>query len=45
MAEQTVTLEPGESKAVSFEVVPDLAKTYSVTVDGLTGTFKATTEP
>ncbi|GAH77546.1 unnamed protein product, partial [marine sediment metagenome] len=30
---------------VSFEVVPDVAKTYSVSVDGLTGTFRATTEP
>ncbi|GAH30363.1 unnamed protein product [marine sediment metagenome] len=45
MAEQTVTLEPGESKAVSFEVIADVAKTYSVTVDGLTGTFRATTVP
>ena len=45
MAEQTVSLAPGESKVVSFEVVPDVARTYSVTVDGLTGTFKATTVP
>jgi len=45
VAEQTVTLAPGESKAVSFEVVPDVAKSYSVTVDGLTGTFRATTVP
>jgi len=45
VAEQTVTLEPGESKAVSFEVIADVAKTYSVTVDGLTGTFRATTVP
>lgn len=45
MAEQTVSLAPGESKVVSFEVVPDVARTYSVTVDGLSGTFKATTVP
>ncbi len=45
MAEQTVTLEPGESRAIAFEVVPDVAKTYSVSVDGLSGTFRATTVP
>jgi len=45
MAEQTVSLAPGESKVVSFEVVPDVARTYSVTVDGLSGTFRATTAP
>ena len=44
MAEQSVTLEPGESKTVSFEVTPTEAKTYSVSVDGLTGTFRATEE-
>jgi len=45
MAEQTVSLAPGESKTVSFEVTPTVAKTYSVSVDGLHGSFKATTEP
>ncbi|GAI87191.1 unnamed protein product, partial [marine sediment metagenome] len=45
MAEQVVTLEPGESRAISFEVTPTVAKSYSVTVDGLSGTFKATTVP
>lgn len=45
MAEQTVTLASGESKVVSFEVTPAVAKTYSVTVDGLQGTFVATEEP
>jgi len=45
MAEQSVTLEPGESRAISFEVTPTIAKTYSVTVDGLSGTFRATTVP
>jgi len=45
MAEQTVTLQPGESKTVSFEVTPEVAKSYSVTVDGLHGSFKAVTVP
>jgi len=42
MAEQTVTLQPGESKTVSFEVTPTVAKTYHVSVDGLSGSFVAT---
>lgn len=41
MAEQIVTLSPGESKLVSFEAVPHEPKTYQVSVDGLTGSFKA----
>lgn len=45
MAQQTVTLAPGETKTVSFQVTPTVAKTYSVSVDGLTGTFRATTAP
>ncbi len=45
MAQQTVTLAPGESKTVSFQVTPAVAKTYSVSVDGLYGTFRATTAP
>ena len=45
MAEQTITLAPGESKVVSFEVTPAIAKTYSVSVDGLTGSFTATEAP
>ena len=45
MAEQTIELAPGESKSVSFEVTPDTAKSYSVSVDGLSGTFRATTMP
>lgn len=40
MVEQSVTLQPGESKAVSFEAVPHEARTYQVSVDGLTGIFK-----
>ncbi|GAI04872.1 unnamed protein product, partial [marine sediment metagenome] len=39
MAEKTVTLEPGESKTITFEVVPDVAKSYSISVDGLSGSL------
>lgn len=45
VAEQVVSLEPGESKTVSFEVVPAEVKTYSVSVDGLSGSFVATEVP
>ena len=45
MAEQVVSLAPGESKVVSFEVVPDVAKAYAVSVDGLYGSFVATEMP
>ena len=45
MADQTVALAPGESIQVSFEVTPAQAKTYAVSVDGLTGSFVATEEP
>jgi len=45
MTEQQVTLNPGESQVVSFDVTPTAAKTYSVSVDGLTGTFRAITVP
>ncbi len=41
MAQQIVTLTPSQSKLVSFEAVPHEAKTYSVKVDGLTGSFRA----
>lgn len=41
MAEQTVELAPGESKEVSFEAVPQQAKTYLVSVNGLSGSFTA----
>jgi len=41
MAKQTVTLQPGESKLVSFEAVPHEARTYQVSVNGLTGSFVA----
>jgi len=45
MATQEVFLQPGESKTVSFTVTPTVAKTYSVSVDGLYGSFVATTVP
>ena len=41
MAEQTVELQSGESKEVTFEATPHEAKTYQVSVDGLTGSFTA----
>jgi len=36
-----VVLQPGESKLVSFEATPTEARTYQVSVDGLTGSFAA----
>ena len=45
MAEQSVALNPGESETVSFEVTPTVAKSYSVLVDGLSGSFRAVTVP
>lgn len=45
MAEQTVTLQPNESKLVSFEAIPHEAKTYQVSVDGLAGSFRAVAPP
>lgn len=45
MAQQTIYLAPGESKPLSFEVTPVEAKTYSVSVDGLSGSFVATELP
>jgi len=45
MAQKSVTLNPGESTEVAFEVTPMVAKTYQVSVDGLYGSFVATTVP
>lgn len=42
---KTVTLNPGESKVVAFTTTPTVAKTYAVTVDGLTGYFSAIEVP
>ncbi len=41
MAEQIVELAPDESKEISFEATPKEVKTYSVSVNGLEGSFKA----
>jgi len=41
MAEQIVTLGPGESEVVSFEITPSVAKVYQVAVNGLQGNFTA----
>ncbi len=41
----TVELAPGESRQVSFEVTPTVVKTYSVSVDGLRGSFTAFLPP
>lgn len=38
---KTVTLNPGESKTVDFTFTPTTAKGYSVSMDGLTGSFIA----
>jgi len=38
---KTVTLNPGESKLVSFEFKPQEAKTYQVLVNGLSGSIIA----
>lgn len=46
MATKTVTLNPGETKAVSFEVTaPAEPGSYVVNVDGLTGSFIVTEVP
>lgn len=44
-AGQTVELAPGESRLVSFEATPHEARTYQVSVDGLTGSFTAVAAP
>jgi hypothetical protein len=41
VAEQSVTLAPGESKVVAFEATPTEARAYQVSVNGLTGSFVA----
>lgn len=42
MAEQSISLNPGESRVISFEAIPQEAKVYQVAVNGLTGSFIAT---
>ena len=39
--EEVVTLAPGASATVPFYLTPGVAKTYSVRVDGLSGSFVA----
>ncbi|GAH53069.1 unnamed protein product [marine sediment metagenome] len=41
MASKEVTLNPGESKVVTFEAIPSEARIYQVLVNGLTGSFVA----
>ena len=45
MAEQTIILGPGEGRTVSFKATPSKAKTYQVSVNGLTGSFVVTPIP
>jgi len=41
----TVNLQPGETKTVPFTFTPTVAKTYAVSVDGITGSFTASPVP
>ena len=41
MAEQSVTLNPGESRVVSFEAIPHEVRIYHVVLNGLSGSFVA----
>lgn len=41
MPTEEITLDPGQSEQVSFEVVPVEARTYTISVNGLTGNFEA----
>ena len=45
MPTEEITLDPGQSGQVSFEVVPTEVKTYLVSVNGLTGTFETVGAP
>jgi len=45
MAKQTVSLQPGETKAVAFTFVPTEAKSYTVQVGDITGSFIASPIP
>ncbi len=45
MAKEMVTLNPSESKSVSFETIPYEARLYNVSVDGLSGSFRAVAPP
>lgn len=39
--QKSVSLEPSESKEVGFEVIPQEARSYTVEVNGLRGSFRA----
>lgn len=41
VSSQSVELAPGQSKPVTFTATPQEARTYHVSVNGLTGSFKA----
>lgn len=45
MPKQSVTLNPGEARAVTFEFTPTVAKSYQVAVDGQQGNFIAIEQP
>lgn len=42
---KSVTLDPGESQRLDFTIIPETEKTYSVNVNGLTGSFTAIALP
>lgn len=42
---KTVTLNPGESQVVAFSFTPSVIKSYTVTVDGLSGSFNVIEVP
>ncbi len=45
MATKTVTLDPGEGQEVAFGFIPDVAKVYAVSINGLSGSFRAIEAP
>lgn len=45
MPTEQITLAPGKSGQVSFEVIPEEARTYLISVNGLTGNFEAIALP
>ena len=43
--QKTITLNPGESKEVSFTITPQTVGVHSVSVDGLSGSFTVLEPP
>ena len=43
--QKTITLNPGESKEVSFTTTPQTVGVHSVSVDGLSGSFSVLEPP